>query len=60
MTEPIHDYDPADSLVDSEAVAVFLADARDTCDVVFIAEAMAVVARAKCGPPLKVVNRSSP
>lgn len=47
MTEPIHDYDPADSLVDSEAVAVFLADARDTCDVVFIAEAMAVVARAK-------------
>lgn len=47
MTEPIHDYDPADSLVDSEAVAVFLADAYDTGDAAHIAEAMAVVARAK-------------
>ena len=47
MTEPIYDYDPADSLVDSEAVAVFLADAHDTGDAAFIAEAMAVVTRAK-------------
>lgn len=47
MTEPIHDYDPADSLVDSEAVAVFLSDAYDTGDAAYIAEAMAVVARAK-------------
>lgn len=47
MTEPIHDYDPADALVDSETVAVFLADAHETGDVAFIAEAMAVVARAK-------------
>ena len=47
MTEPIYDYDPADSLVDSEAMAVFLADAYDTGDAAFIAEAMAVVARAK-------------
>ncbi|MGY2313290.1 hypothetical protein ACW9I6_01245 [Pseudomonas sp. SDO5522_S412] len=47
MTEPIYDYDPADLLVDSEAVAVFLADAHDTGDAAFIAEAMAVVARAK-------------
>lgn len=47
MTEPLHDYDPADSLVDSETVAVFLADAYDTGDAAFIAEAMAVVARAK-------------
>ncbi|KRP66871.1 DNA-binding protein [Pseudomonas orientalis] len=47
MTEPIHDYDPADALVDSETVAVFLADALDTGDAAFIAEAMAVVARAK-------------
>jgi len=47
MTEAIYDYDPADSLVDSEAVAVFLADAHDTGDAAFIAEAMAVVARAK-------------
>ena len=47
MTEPIYDYDPADSLVDSEAVAVFLADAHDTGDAAFIVEAMVVVARAK-------------
>lgn len=47
MTEPIYYYDPADSLVDSEAVAVFLADAHDTGDAAFIAEAMAVVERAK-------------
>ena len=47
MTEPIHDYDPADSLVDSEAISVFLADVHDTGDAAFIAEAMAVVARAK-------------
>ena len=47
MTESIHDYDPADALVDSEAIAVFLADAHDTGDAAFIAEAMAVVTRAK-------------
>lgn len=47
MTEPIHDYDPADSLVDSESIAVFLADVYETGDAAFIAEAMAVVARAK-------------
>ena len=47
MTEPIYDYDPADALVDSEAIAVFLADAHDTSNAAFIAEAMAVVARAK-------------
>ena len=44
---PVYDYDPADSLVDSETVAVFLADAYETGDAAFIAEAMAVVARAK-------------
>ncbi|MCP3752911.1 hypothetical protein [Pseudomonas sp. SBB6] len=46
MTEPIHDYDPADSLVDSEAVDVFLADAYETGDATHIVEAIAVVARA--------------
>lgn len=34
MTEPIYDYDPADSLVDSETVAVFF-DAYDTGDAAF-------------------------
>ncbi|WP_025856796.1 hypothetical protein [Pseudomonas sp. CHM02] len=46
MTEPIYDDDPADTLVDSETAAVFLADAHDTGDAAFIAKAMAVVARA--------------
>ncbi|MGV8887999.1 MAG: hypothetical protein ACOH2P_08105 [Pseudomonas sp.] len=47
MTEPIHDYDPADSLVDVEAIAVFLADAFDTGDAAHIAEATAVADRAR-------------
>ncbi|TFF14437.1 hypothetical protein EXW72_04485 [Pseudomonas sp. BCA14] len=47
MTEPIYDYDPADSLVDSEGMTVFLADAYDTGDAAYIAEAMVVVSRAK-------------
>ncbi|MCP6697942.1 MULTISPECIES: helix-turn-helix domain-containing transcriptional regulator [Pseudomonas] len=46
MTEPIHDYDPADALVDPEAVDVFLADAYETGDAAHIVEAIAVVARA--------------
>ncbi|UVJ46401.1 hypothetical protein NVV94_13240 [Pseudomonas sp. LS1212] len=50
MTEPIHDYDPADSLVDSEAVTVFLSDAYDTGDAAYIAEAMAVVAHRLARP----------
>ena len=47
MTEPILDYDPADSLVDTDTINIFLADANNTGDVAYIAEAMAVVARAK-------------
>ena len=47
MTEPILDYDPADSLVDTDTINFFLADANDTGDAAYIAEAMAVVARAK-------------
>ncbi|WP_426104871.1 hypothetical protein [Pseudomonas sp. TWR1-1-3] len=47
MTEPIPDYDPADSLVDTDTINIFLADANDTGDAAYIAEAMAVVARAK-------------
>lgn len=47
MTEPIHDYDPAQALDGPEAIAVFLADALDTGDAAYIAKAMGVVARAK-------------
>ena len=47
MTEPILDYDPADSLVDTDTINIFLADANDTGHAAYIAEAMAIVARAK-------------
>lgn len=47
MSEPIYGFDPAQALTGPEAVAVFIADALDTGDAAYIAEAMRVVARAK-------------
>ncbi len=46
MTDPIHDYDPAQVLESREANAVFIADALEAGDAAYIAEAMAMVARA--------------
>lgn len=40
MTEPIHDYDPAQALEGREAIAVFFADAMETGDAAYIAKAM--------------------
>lgn len=40
-------YDPADALVDDEEIAFFMADALETGDAAFIAQALGVVARAK-------------
>ena len=40
-------YDPAEDLLDDEAMADFLADAFDTKDAGYIAHALGVVARAK-------------
>ncbi|HDR2158455.1 TPA: putative addiction module antidote protein [Enterobacter cancerogenus] len=40
-------YDPADALVDDEEIAVFMADALETGDCAYIAQALGVVARAK-------------
>jgi len=40
-------YDPANALVDDEQIALFMADAFETGDPAFIAEALGVVARAK-------------
>ncbi len=40
-------YDPANALVDDEQIAIFMADAFETGDPAFIAEALGVVARAK-------------
>lgn len=47
MIEPVYEYDPAQALDEPEAIAVFIADALDTGDAAYIAEAMGVVARAK-------------
>ena len=47
MSDKIFDYDPAAALENEEAIAVFLADALETGDSVYIAKAMGVVARAK-------------
>lgn len=47
MTDPIHDYDPAQALEGREAIAVFIADALETGDAAYIANAMDVVARAR-------------
>lgn len=45
MTEQIYDYDPAETLDSSEAIAVFLADALNTDDAAYIAKAIGVVIR---------------
>ncbi len=47
MKEQLHDYDPADALDSPEAIQVFMADAFETGNVAFIAQALGVVARAK-------------
>lgn len=40
-------YDPADALVNDEEIAFFMADALETGDAAYIANALGVVARAK-------------
>lgn len=45
MPDPL-EYDPADALVSDEAIALFLADAQATGDLVYLAKAQAVVERA--------------
>ena len=47
MTEPVYDYDPADALDSKEAREMFIADALETGDAVYIAKALGVVARAE-------------
>jgi probable addiction module antidote protein len=46
-TEKISPYDPAEDLISPETVAEFLADALETNDPAYIANALGVVARAK-------------
>ncbi|KPX28232.1 MULTISPECIES: addiction module antidote protein [Pseudomonas syringae group] len=47
MSESIYDYDPAEALDGPEAIAVFMADAFETGNADYIAQALGVVAKAK-------------
>lgn len=47
MSEPIHDYDPAEALGSAEAIEVFMADALETGDAAYVARAMAVAEQAR-------------
>lgn len=47
MSEPLHDYDPAEALDSAEAIEVFMADALETGDSAHVARAEAVVEQAR-------------
>lgn len=47
MSEPLHDYDPAEALDSAEAIEVFMADALETGDSAYVARAMAVAEQAR-------------
>jgi probable addiction module antidote protein len=47
MAEKLTAYDPAEDLIDDEAVAAFMAEAFETQEAGYIAHALGVVARAK-------------
>jgi probable addiction module antidote protein len=47
MAEKFTDFDPAEYLTSTEAIAAFMADAFETNDAGYIANALGVVARAK-------------
>lgn len=47
MAEKLTAYDPAEALVDEEEIAFFLAEALGTSNLVHVAQALVVVARAK-------------
>lgn len=46
MSEPLHDYDPAEALDSAEAIEVFMADALETGDAAYVVKAEAVAERA--------------
>lgn len=47
MAEKLTTYDPAVALVNDEEIAFFMADALETGDAAFVAQALGIVARAK-------------
>lgn len=46
MSEPLHDYDPAEALDSAEAIEVFMADALETGDKAYVAKAEEFAKRA--------------
>jgi DNA-binding phage protein len=46
MSEPLHDYDPAEVLDSAEAIEAFMADALETGDSAYVAKAEEVAKRA--------------
>ena len=46
MSEPLHDYDPAEALDSAEAIEVFMTDALKTEDAAYVAKAYAVAEQA--------------
>lgn len=51
MSERFYDYDPAEALDSAEAIEVFLADALETGDASYVAEAVEVAKRDVRGGP---------
>lgn len=47
MSEPLHDYDPAEALDSAEGIEVFMADALETGDAIYVAKAEAVAKSAR-------------
>ncbi len=47
MSEPLHDYDPAEALDSAEAIEVFMADALETGDAAYATKADEVAKRAR-------------
>lgn len=47
MSNKLTNYDPAKALVDEEEINFFIADAFETGDAAYIAQALGIVARAK-------------
>ncbi|CRP99494.1 hypothetical protein [Pseudomonas aeruginosa] len=46
MSEPLHDYDPAEALDSAEAIEVFMVDAMETGDSAYVAKAEELAKRA--------------
>ena len=60
MSDEFSEFDPATYLTTSEAIAVFMADALETGDELYISKAMEVVERAKAPFETRALLRLMP